>query len=331
MTVLSAQELANAKSTLEALQNPLVLKVNLTKHDLSEQFRSVIEQLTSVSDKLQPIYLTYAEDGPPNIEIQPNLSYMAIPGGKEMAPFLQSLISRSNRETSLGARTLSALESLIRPTRIEVMVSPVCPHCPIVVGLVNQLSLASTYLEVAIIDITLFADYAQKYGIQAVPTLVIDEHDQLVGNISEQLLVDKLTNQAPSTFHLDSFKKIVKEGDASKLAGMMVADDEIYSGALKLLADPDWSVRMGMMVVLEKVAERRRDLVQRAYPYLLDLLEHQDPNQRGDTAYLLGLIGDASVLDALEILLDDANAEVVEAAFEAVQQIKERCQVQKPN
>ena len=72
------------------------------------------------------------------------------------------------------------------------------------------------------------------------------------------------------------------------------------------------------------MAERRRDLVQRAYPYLLDLLDHQDPNQRGDTAYLLGLIGDASVLDALESLLNDANTEVVEAAFEAVQQIRER-------
>ena len=119
-------------------------------------------------------------------------------------------------------------------------------------------------------------------------------------------------------------KWIVKEGDADKLAGMMVAEDEIYSGALELLSDPDWSVRMGMMVVLEEVADKRPDLVRRIYPYLLDMLDREDDNQRGDVAYLLGNIGDATVLGSLEVLLNDANTEVAEAAFEAIQQIRER-------
>ena len=321
---LTSQELEIARSTLEALQNPIVIKVNLTKDALAKKFRNFIEPLATVSSKLQPIYTTYAEDNPPTIEIKPNLRYMALPGGREMAPFLQTLISRSQGETSLAEGTLSRLTTFITPTKVEVMVGPTCPHCPIVVGLVNQLALASIYLEVTIIDITLFADFAQKYSIQAVPTLVIDEKEQLVGNISEDLLVDKLTNQLSSTFHLDSFKKIVKEGDAEKLAGMMVADADVYKGALELLADPDWSVRMGMMVVLEEVAERSPDLVQRVYPCLVDLLDHGDANQRGDVAYLLGIIGNGSVLGPLKMLLNDRNPEVAEAAFEAVQQIQER-------
>jgi HEAT repeat protein len=122
----------------------------------------------------------------------------------------------------------------------------------------------------------------------------------------------------------DSFKKIIKEGDAESLAGMMVAEGELYSGALELLADPDWSVRMGMMVVLEEVAGRKLDLVQCAYPYLLELLDHEDANQRGDITYLLGLVGDTSVLGRLELLIADENPEVAEAAFEAVKRIRER-------
>jgi HEAT repeat protein len=157
-----------------------------------------------------------------------------------------------------------------------------------------------------------------------VPTLVIDEKEQLVGNIGEDLLVDKLTNQLPSSFHPDRFKKIVKQGDAEKLAGMMVADADVYKGALALLVDPDWSVRMGMMVVLEEVAERSPDLVQRVYPYLVDLLDHGDANQRGDVAYLLGNIGNVNVLGPLNMLLNDKNPEVAEAASEAVRQIQER-------
>jgi hypothetical protein len=324
MTELSPQELEIARSALEALQNPVVLKLNLTKDDLSKQFRKFVEALTTVSSKLRPIYTTYSEDDPPTIEIKPNLHYMALPGGREMAPFLQTLISRPQCETSLAERPLSRLGPFLTPTKIEVMVSPICPHCPMVVGLVNQLALASIYLEVTIIDITLFAHFAQKYSIRAVPTLVSDGQDKLVGNISEDLLVDKLTNQSPATFHPDSFKKIVKEGDAEKLAGMMVADGDVYGGALELLADPDWSVRMGMMVVLEEVAERSPDLVQCVYPYLVDLLDHGDANQRGDMAYLLGIIGNVSVLEPLKMLLKDSNPEVAEAAFEAVQRIQER-------
>ena len=104
----------------------------------------------------------------------------------------------------------------------------------------------------------------------------------------------------------------------------MVADDDLYRGALELLADPDWSVRMGMMVVLEEVAERSPDLVQRVYPFLVELLGNGDASRRGDMAYLLGIIGNMSVLEPLKMLLNDKNAEVAEAAFEAVQQIQER-------
>jgi glutaredoxin len=324
MSMLTSQELETARGTLESLQNPVVLKVNLTQDALSKKFRTFIETLAAVSSKLQPIYTTYSADDPPTIEMKSNLRYMALPGGREMAPFLQSLISRSRGETSLAEHTLSTMAKFITSVKVEVMISPTCPHCPTVVGLVNQLAMISTYLEVTIIDITLFTQFAQKYNIRAVPTLVIDGQEQLVGTISEDLLVDKLTSQSPATFRPDSFKKIVKEGDADKLAGMMVADGDVYKGALELLADPDWSVRMGMMVVLEEVAMLSPDLVQRVYPFVVDLLDHGDANQRGDMAYLLGIIGNVNVLDPLNVLLNDKNPEVAEAAFEAIEKIQER-------
>ena len=321
---LTSQDLATAKSTLEALQNPVVIKLARTRHPLSDQFLEFVGDLTSLSDKLQPIYVTYAEDDYPAIELQPNLRYLALPSGRELPPFLQSLILISQEKTSLTSGSLSALENFITPTQVEVMMSPECPNCPKVVGLVNQLALATTYLGVRIVDVTLFPNHAESHGIRAVPTLVIDGKDLMVGNISEELLVDRLVNTAPSTFHPETFKKIVKEGDAEKLAAMMVAESDLYAGAMALLADSDWSVRMGMMVVLEVVAERSSNLVQHAFPLLLELLGHQEANLRGDAAYLLGRIGDASVLDRLKGVIADANSEVAEAAQEAILQIRER-------
>ncbi len=321
---MTSQDLATAKRTLETLQSPVVIKLTRTRHPLSDRFVEFVGELASLSDRLQPIYLTHAEDDYPAIELQPNLRYLALPSGRELPPFLQSLILISQDKTSLTSRSLSALQNFITPTQVEVMMSPDCPLCPKVVDLVNQLALATTYLGVRIVDVTLFSDYAESHGIRAVPTLVMDGKDLMVGNISEELLVDRLVNRAPSAFHQEAFKKIVKEGDAEKLAAMMVAESDLYARAMKLLADSDWSVRMGMMVVLEEVAERSSNLVQHAFPHLLELLDHQDANLRGDAAYLLGRIGDASVLDRLEGVIADANSEVAEAAQEAIQQIRER-------
>ena len=111
---LTSQELASAKNTLEALQERVIIKVNLTRNSLSAQFRTFIEKLASVSEQLQPLYLTHSEDGPPTIEIQPNLRYMALPNSKEMFPFLQSLLSRSQGD--VGRREIS-LRLVARPLR----------------------------------------------------------------------------------------------------------------------------------------------------------------------------------------------------------------------
>jgi HEAT repeat protein len=193
-----------------------------------------------------------------------------------------------------------------------------------VVGLTCQLGLASNYLDIRIIDVTLFPDRAEKYNIRAVPTIVIDGQDKLVGTVSEEILTDRLVARTPSNFHPDTFKKIVKEGDAARLAAMMIAEEKIYAGALELLNDPDWSVRLGMMVVLEEVAGSRPDLVPMAYPFVLALLEHEDTNRRGDAAYLLGSIGDTGMLERLRSLTADENPEVAAAAEEAVQMIRSR-------
>lgn len=321
---LSGQERETVKGKLEVLQKPAIIKVNLTTNPRSDQFRKFIDGLAFASDKLQPLYITHDEDGPPAIELRPNLHYLALPVGRELAPFLQSLVSYSRGQTALKGRSLSVLEGFITPTKVEVFMSLQCPHCPSVVGLVNQMALANKYLEVSIVDVISFPDLARQYAVRAVPTVVIDGQNRLTGDISEEILVDNLTNRDPSTFHPETLKRILKGGDAERLAGMMVAESDLYSGALDLLSDSDWSVRMGIMVVLESVAERSPDLVRNGYPYLLKLLDHQDPNQRGDAAYLLGLIGDASVLAGLEMLFRDENPEVAEVAREAVEQIKER-------
>jgi glutaredoxin len=222
----------------------------------------------------------------------------------------------------LSPRTLETLETLLVPTRLEVFIAPACPHCPASVVLCSELALASSYLEVSIVDVTLFPEQARERGIHAVPTLIINGQERLVGALGEEVLVDRFVNRELAAFHSETFRRILKEGDARKLAATMLAEGEIPRSALALLSDPDWSVRLGMMVVLEEIGTHRPELAQRACPYLVALLSHQDPNRRGDAAFLLGLIGDAKVLERLDPLAEDGSPEVAEAAREAIKRIQ---------
>jgi glutaredoxin len=282
----------------------------------------VIEQLAGVTDKLQPVYESEAEAGPPFLEVKSNLRYFSLPSGVELAPFLQTLRILSAGGSRLSLRTLKRLETFLLPTRIEAFIAPTCPHCPALVVLCSDLALASSYLEVSIVDVTLFPERARERGIRAVPTLVVNGEERLVGAVGEEVLLDRFVNREVTAFHSDTFRRILKEGDARKLAATMLAEGEIPRSALELLSDHDWSVRLGMMVVLEEIGTHRPQLARRACPFLITLLSHPEPNRRGDAAFLLGLIGDAKVLAGLEPLAEDKSPEVAEAAREAIKRVR---------
>jgi len=320
--ILTSRELEMARGVLQALPRPLVLRVKQTSHHLSWKFRTVIEQLAGVTDKLQPLYEFEAEAGPPFLEVKSNLRYFSLPTGLELEPFLQTLRLLSAGESRLSLRTLKRLETFLIPTRLEVFTAPACPHCPALVVLCGNLALASSYLEVSIVDVTLFPEQAGEGGIRAVPTLIINGQERLVGALGEEVLVDRFVTRELAAFHSETFRRILKEGDARKLAATMLAKGEIPGSALELLSDQDWSVRLGMMVVLEEIGAHHPELARRACPYLVTLLTHQDPNRRGDAAFLLGLIGNAEVLGGLEPLAKDGSPEVAEAATEAMKRIR---------
>jgi HEAT repeats/Thioredoxin domain len=320
--ILTSQELKTAREVLHGLPRPLMLKVKQTSRPLSRIFRTVSEQLAGLTDKLQPLYEFDAEAGSPFFEVKSNLRYFSLPTGLELAPFLQTLLILSAGGSRLSLRTRKILETLLIPTRLEAFIAPNCPHRPALVLLCSDLALASSYLEVSVVDVTLFPEQARGRGIRAVPTLIINGEERLVGALGEEVLVDRFVNRELATLHSETFRRILKEGDARKLASTMLAEGEIPGTALALLADHDWSVRLGMMVVLQEIGTHRPELARRACPCLVTLLSHQDPNRRGDAAFLLGLIGDAKVLGRLEPLAEDGSPEVAEAAREAIKRIR---------
>jgi len=75
-------------------------------------------------------------------------------------------------------------------------VTPACPHCPEMTRLAYKLALESARVNVDVVEISEFPRLAQRYGVHAVPTVVLDERAALVGAMDETALVSHITQAA---------------------------------------------------------------------------------------------------------------------------------------
>jgi HEAT repeat protein len=114
------------------------------------------------------------------------------------------------------------------------------------------------------------------------------------------------------------------QGLLDVLVDLFRAEPEHYGLLGELLANPEIGVRLGASALVEELAAAdpaRRPLAAAA---LAPLLSDADPVRRGDAAYLLGLVGGAEQLPALDALAaGDANPDVREAADEAAARVRE--------
>ena len=107
------------------------------------------------------------------------------------------------------------------------------------------------------------------------------------------------------------------------LVDLFKSDPALYGLLGELLASPEMGVRLGASALVEELAATDPDRRPLAAVSLAPLLAADDPVQRGDAAWLLGFVGGASELAALEALAaQDPNADVREAAAEAAGKIR---------
>ena len=108
----------------------------------------------------------------------------------------------------------------------------------------------------------------------------------------------------------DSVKRVLEGDGASEFAAAWLRSD--------------MSLRMGLLMVVEDVLEADGRALDGIVDTLLPALDAEDAALRGDTADLLGQIGHASALPALEALLGDPNPDVVEIVTESLEQIRQK-------
>ena len=103
----------------------------LTEDDRSEQVQAFCENLSRLAPGVRIEKEQKEGEHAPEIHIGQNISYQAVPLGKELSPFLGAL---GARDTLAGDLLPSSVRETLRQIRVpailKVYIAPQCPFCP---------------------------------------------------------------------------------------------------------------------------------------------------------------------------------------------------------
>jgi len=296
----------------------------LTEDRRSEALENFAEQLSLLAPRVKVRREVNAGAEMPAILIGSNISYHGIPSENELETFLNALRPGAD-ESGTGGSEASGAEHIPLPAQLDLYIMMHCSFCPVAVKKLVALAAAGPRVRLRIIDGFLFEERAKKDGVRSVPTLLLDGTCRWAGDIDLKEVIAMAIRRDTSTLSAGSMENMLKEGEAVRLAEMMVERGQIFPAFFELLVHEKWPVRLGAMVAVETIVERNSDLSRQIAAPLWERLEHAGDAAKGDILYILGEAGDESMIPGFESFLSsNPGRELREAAEEAVSRIRSR-------
>jgi len=74
---------------------------------------------------------------------------------------------------------------LTEDVHIQVFVTPSCPYCPSAARMAQKMAIENEHIIADTVEATEFPQMSQKYRVQGVPKIVVNETTQFVGALPE--------------------------------------------------------------------------------------------------------------------------------------------------
>lgn len=116
----------------------------------------------------------------------------------------------------------------------------------------------------------------------------------------------------------------MEKGFLDNIIDMFRYDDSLYWMIPRLLTDERIRVRIGAVALVEGLVEIGFGRLRETADVIVPLLKDPKSYLRGDSAYCIGVIGVIEHIDYLKELYNDPQADVVESAKDAVNEITNR-------
>jgi glutaredoxin len=303
----------------KSLSRNISIRFRTSSDERSRELDQFLLEFADCAEKVR-IIPEQAEAGElPAILVSPNLTYQALPHDRELAPFLFMLSHTLGEIEPLDATSMDRLGQVVWPAEIRVFIAAACPHCPEIVKKLAPLAFHQPLIQMNIIDGVLFPELSEPHGVRSVPTVLLDGQFRWTGSLDRTEFLETLVHRDAALLPASSLKNLLKEGHADQLSAMILERGEVLPAFADLVTHPEWSVRLGALVVAEEILEKDPTLAQNLLPPLWERFGNTDVTVKGDIVYLIGLAGSEEWAPRLRNLLTtDLPDELREAVQEAL-------------
>jgi alkyl hydroperoxide reductase subunit F len=247
--MLDANIQAQLKTYLERVTQPIELIASLDERAESAQMRTLLEQITALSDKVTARFDGQAARRPSfrvnRIGSDMGVEFAAIPMGEEFTSLVLALLQVGGHPPKVEADVIEQIRSLAPEGDgdfvFETWMSLTCHNCPDVVQALNLMAVLNPRIRHVAIDGGLFQDEVEQRQIMAVPAVFLNGQPFGSGRMELAQILAKVDTGAAAR-------------DAKHLAAKAAYDMLIIGGGPAGAAAAVYAARKGIRTGL--VAER---------------------------------------------------------------------------
>lgn len=202
--LFDSEMLSQLHAVFAKMQAPLTLKLSLDERPVSSELQTYMEELASLTDKLNleilnertdtevPCVRVFRQDGSDS-----GLSFHGVPGGHEFTSFILGLYNAAGPGQEIDAALRERIHNIQRDIHMQIMVSLSCTMCPELVTAAQKIAAENPGIRADVYDLNHFPELKEKYQIMSVPCLIYDGKLSFgKKNISQ--LLDLLTKDGQS-------------------------------------------------------------------------------------------------------------------------------------
>lgn len=253
-----------------------------------------------------------------------NIAFQALPSGKILEHFLAVLGFSSDGAEHPDPTLADLLQQIDLPVPLKLYVARQCPHCPGMLDKLLPMAATQSHLRLCVIDAQQFDQDASKDQVRSVPTLILDNQFRWSGPTDLQEVLNMAIQRDPAQLSAASLRQLIEDGQAQRVAQMMIDAKGLFPAIIDLLTHERWSVRLGAMVTTEYLAEDAKPLVLDLATRLWHKFEEFSDPVKGDVVHLFSQVHSVATRKYLNTIQSgDFDDSVKEAAAEALEEMEE--------
>ncbi|RME52897.1 MAG: glutaredoxin [Caldilineae bacterium] len=212
MALLSEKDQQYLRDEFAQLPRPVKLVMFTQERECQycSETRQIVEELSSLSDKITAEIVTFDPEGPEAQEygidkipaiviladgdepVDYGIRYFGIPSGYEFSSLIEDIMMVSKGDSGLSEAGKEQLRAISTPVHLQVFVTPTCPYCPRAVHLAHQMAMENPLIRADMVEAIEFPHLSNKYSVMGVPRTVINEDWHIEGAAPEPMVLAKV-------------------------------------------------------------------------------------------------------------------------------------------